>query len=327
MPQSFTDQFYLFDPANPPPPGTAVSFTRLVLTDQNDDNDFDRFNNDSVNGSDIIASYRGDRVTINVPGVGNVTYTGVTFYLANGQRVFTPNDGQVLQNGTFVSSTFVQGQGSLLVSQLGPPCFAPGTFIRVPAGVVAVECLKPGDLVETLDHGPQVLRWVGSRTVDGRGDFAPVAIAAGAFGNTRALLVSPEHRMLASGWSAELHFGEAEVLVAARHLIGLPGIARQPMAQITYIHLLFDRHEIIFAEDAPTESFHPGSRMLENDRALRAEVLAIFPELADNPVANRLRPARRVTGRKEAGLLVASATTEGHRNRAPGAMRAYEPAA
>ena len=74
MPQSFTDQFYLFDPANPPPPGTAVTWTNLVLTDQNDDNDFDRFNNDRVNGSDITASFRGDTVTINVPGVGNVTY-------------------------------------------------------------------------------------------------------------------------------------------------------------------------------------------------------------------------------------------------------------
>jgi Hint domain len=290
MPQSFTDQFYLFDPANPPPAGTAVSFSNLVLTDQNDDNDFDRFNNDTVNGSDIIASYRGDTVTINVAGVGNVTYTGVTFYLANGQRVFTPNDGQVLQNGTFVSATFVTTQGSLLVSQLGPPCFTPGTLIRVPAGLVAVESLRPGDVVDTMDHGPQVLRWVGQRGVNGLGDFAPVAIAAGALGNARDMLVSPEHRMLVSGWFAELHFGETDVLVAARHLIGLPGIARQPMPQVTYIHLLFDRHEIIFAEDAPTESFHPGSWMLEYDRALRAEVMAIFPELADRPAAAGLRP-------------------------------------
>jgi len=306
MPQSFTDQFYLFDPANPPPPGTAVTWTNLVLTDQNDDNDFDRSNNDRVNGSDITASYRGDTVTINVAGVGNVTYTGVTFYLANGQRVFTPNDGQVLQFGTFVSSTFVPGEGSLLISQLGPPCFTPGTMIRVPAGLVAVEDLRPGDLVDTMDHGPQVLRWTGQRDVDGRKDFAPVFIAAGALGNTRDMLVSPEHRMLMTGWIAELHFGESEVLVAARHLVGLPGIAIQPVGHVTYVHLLFDRHEIIFAEDAPTESFHPGSWLLDHDSALRTEVLAIFPELGDHPDVDRLRTVRRGTNRKEAAFLIAS---------------------
>ena len=126
MPTNYTDQFYTFDPANPPPPGTSVTFVLYTLRDQNDDGDVDRFNNDRVNGSDVVNSYPGDTVTINVGGV-NVTYTGITFYLANGQRVFTPTDGQVLQNGTFVSATFVTTQGPVAVpTELGPACFTPG---------------------------------------------------------------------------------------------------------------------------------------------------------------------------------------------------------
>ncbi|MGB3313313.1 MAG: Hint domain-containing protein, partial [Albidovulum sp.] len=281
MPTTYKDQFYSLNPSNPPLFGSSVTFTRLTLTDQNDDDDFDRFDGDSIGGVDIVRSYPGDTVTINVPGVGNVTYTGVTFYMQGGGRYFTPTDGQVLMDGTFVSSTWAQGQGALLVSELGPACFTRGTLIRVPGGAVAVETLKAGDLVDTLDHGPQVLRWVGQQDVIGRGDLAPVVIAAGVLGNERELRVSPEHRMLMTGWLAELHFGEDEVLVAAKHLIGMPGITRQEQAETAYLHLLFDRHEIVFAEGAPSESLHPSSWMIAQDSALRAEIIAVFPELLD----------------------------------------------
>ncbi len=301
---TYSDQFFLIDPSAPPAPGTSLTYVNYTLTDQNNDGDFDRFNNDSINGSDITSSYAGDTVTVNVPGIGNVTYTGTTFYLANGQVVFTPNDGQALKNGTFVTSTFVNGQGPLLVTQLGPPCFTPGTLIRVPGGEVPVETLGPGDLVETLDHGAQPLRWAGRRTVEGRGDLAPVAIAAGVLDNRRDLRVSPQHRMLFTGWRAELCTGQAEVLVAAKHLVGQPGITRAPVDEVEYIHLLFDRHEIIFAEHAATESFHPGSEILAADRAMFNEVAHIFPEIlrirADGATA-----ARRIGQRHEARLISA----------------------
>ncbi len=305
MPTNYTDQFYSFDPANPPPVGTAVSFSQMTLTDSNDDGDLDRFNGDSVDGVDILRSYPGDTVTINVPGVGNVTYTGTTFYMQDGSRIFTPTDGQVLQDGTFVSSTWVTVQGPLLVGDLGPPCFTPGTLIRVPDGAVPVETLKVGDKVETLDHGPQTLRWIGQTEVDGSDELAPVAIAAGALGNERDLLVSSEHRMLITGWEAELHFAEEEVLVAAKHLVGLEGITYRPMTRVKYLHLLFDRHEIVFAEGAPSESLYPSSWMIAGDRALRAEIEAVFPDLMDRLDGPPVPAARRVVSRREAFLIAA----------------------
>lgn len=302
MPTNYLDQFYQLDPAYPPPPGTAVAFVKLTLTDQNDDDDLDRFNGDSLDGVDIIRSWPGDTVTINVPGIGNITYTGTTFYLADGRRFFTPTDGQVLRNGTFVSSTYVTTQGPLLVSQLGPPCFTAGTLIDTPAGPVRVEDLRPGDMVMTLDHGAQPLRWVGGRTVCGLGRFAPVELDPGVFDNDRSLLLSPEHRILWRGWEIELFFAETEALVAARHLVGLPGIRLRPMTRVSYLHLLFDRHEIVRANGAWSESLHPGGWMIQSDPLLRDEISALCPEVLAR-LPEDCPGARRILTAKEARVL------------------------
>ncbi|MCP5038442.1 MAG: Hint domain-containing protein, partial [Rhodobacteraceae bacterium] len=219
MPTTYTDQFFIIDPFSPPPVGTAMNFVNYDLIDQNDDDDFDRFDNDSVNGSDITSSFPGDTVTINVPGVGNVTYTGVTFYLADGTRVFTPDDGQALQNGTFVSSTWVSGQGPLDVSDLGPTCFTSGTMIQTVDGTRLIEELEVSDLVMTRDHGPKPILWISRRSHPAKGMEAPVLIHQGALGNNADLLVSQQHRMLISGWRAELYLGVDEALIAAKHLV------------------------------------------------------------------------------------------------------------
>ena len=300
MPTTFTDQFYTFDPANPPPAGSAVNFVIYDLVDQNDDDDVDRFNNDTVNGSDVTSSWPGDTVTINVPGTGNVTYTGTTFYLANGQRVFTPTDGQVLENGTFVSSSFVNTQGPLDTgTDLGPPCFTPGTLIATPSGPRRIEAIGVGDLVTTRDHGPQPVRWTGVRRVPGHGDFAPISIAAGALGNRRHLLVSPQHRMLVTGWRAELLCGADEVLVAACHLVDDQAIRPAPAHKVTYLHLMFEAHEIIFAEGAATESLDPSGEFARRDSSVAREIQALFPELDDKTRSDPAAPSaiRRFEGR------------------------------
>ncbi len=108
------------------------------------------------------------------------------------------------------------------------PCFTPGTLILTDRGEVAVETLRPGDLVMTRDNGLQPIRWVGRKELDFAQLVAlpalrPVRIAAGAMGlNTpaRDLLVSPQHRVMIEGPWAEMLFGDAEVLVAATHLLG-----------------------------------------------------------------------------------------------------------
>ena len=107
--------------------------------------------------------------------------------------------------------------------------------------------------------------------------------ALGAIGNDRALEVSPMHRMLVSDWRVELMTGEAQALVPARDLVNGRDIERRTGGWVTYAHLLFDQHQIVFAEGAPSESLHPGVCALDAlEQEARAEVIALFPDLAND---------------------------------------------
>jgi hypothetical protein len=105
-----------------------------------------------------------------------------------------------------------------------------------------------------------------------------------------------------TGWRAELLFGEAEVLVAARHLLGAPGVTlARDLAGVTYVHLLFDGHEVVFANGIEAESFLPGpSAMAGVEADLRAELLALFPDLAGGDAP---RPARALLKGWEGAML------------------------
>lgn len=160
------------------------------------------------------------------------------------------------------------------------PCFGKGTLIEAQGGPLPVEILKIGDLVKTATHGMQPIRWIGHRTVSALTNLAPIKIDAGALGNYRDLVVSPQHRMLVSDWRAEMWFGRAEVLVAAKHLVDGAKIRQMPARSVTYYHMIFDQHEIIFAEGIPSESLHLGEMTMSIlDQPSRAEVLRLFPDL------------------------------------------------
>jgi Ca2+-binding RTX toxin-like protein len=184
-------------------------------------------------------------------------------------------------------------------------CFAKGTRIATPYGARAVEDLKPGDLVITMDNGIQPLRWVGARTVPAMGRFAPIEITKGALGNEADLIVSPQHRMLLQGWRSEMLFGASEVFSAAKHLVNGTTIRERAGRFVSYYHLMFDRHEVIFAEGAATESFHVSDHSLTGVAdAARDELFALFPELRSMPTRHG-DTARKCLKSHEAGLLVA----------------------
>ena len=181
----------------------------------------------------------------------------------------------------------------------GAPCFCTGTLIRTAEGLVPVEDLRPGDLVWTRDAGAQALRWVGRRAL-GAAELAaapglcPILIRAGALGEgipRRDLWVSPQHRVLIRSAIARRMFGASEVLVAARQLVALEGIAQMPSQAVEYVHFLFDGHQIVESEGALTESLYPGAEAM---RALGPaacdEILTLFPELRAQamPVARPL---------------------------------------
>lgn len=163
-------------------------------------------------------------------------------------------------------------------------CFARGTHILTERGQVKIESLQSGDLVETIDEGLRPIRWIGSSTVAAIGKTAPIEIKAGALGNVRDLRVSPQHRMLLSTWKADVLFGDSDALVAAKHLLNGSTIRRVEGGFVEYFHMLFDTHQIVFAEGAPSESFHPGTvGMGTFEDATREEIFRLFPKLRDNP--------------------------------------------
>jgi len=165
-------------------------------------------------------------------------------------------------------------------------CFARGSRIETPFGPRRVQDLKAGDLVLTRDNGPQPIRWVGTKTVEGRGNLAPITFAKGSIGNSHALQVSPQHRMLINDYRADLLFGQREVIAAASFLINGSDITQQETDSVTYYHLLFDHHEIIKSAGAWSESYQPGDYSLTGlGPKAREEVFALFPELRSDPGA------------------------------------------
>ncbi|MEI4263443.1 Hint domain-containing protein [Roseovarius sp. D0-M9] len=177
------------------------------------------------------------------------------------------------------------------------PCFAAGTLIETETGPLPIEVIRAGDLVHTLDHGLQPVHWSGQREVVGRGSMAPIEISAGALGNPRRLVVSPQHRMLIEGWRAEMYFGQAQVLSAAVHLINGDTIRQVPRRRVCYGHLAFEQHEVIFAEGIPSESLYLGEVALDALSAdQRTEIEAIFPELTASP--NVMSGAAHSTARR-----------------------------
>ncbi|WP_170411916.1 Hint domain-containing protein [Ruegeria atlantica] len=185
------------------------------------------------------------------------------------------------------------------------PCFTRGTLIETPDGMRPIETLTVGDEVMTMDRGPQRIRWIGARSLTDhelseKPKLRPIRISAGALGSglpLRDLLVSPQHRMLVRSAIAIRMFETSEILVAAHALVGIPGISVEENAEtVAYYHMLFEQHEIVFAEGAPSESLYAGAEALRTvPAAARAEMLELFPALASEgfvPPSARPIPAK-----------------------------------
>ena len=133
--------------------------------------------------------------------------------------------------------------------------FTQGTHIALASGAQRkIEDLNTGDTVLTRDDGPQQIRWIGHATVRAVGDFAPVRIKAGALHNENDLLVSPDHRLFIYQRSDALGAGRKEVLVRARHLVNGDTVVREDGGFVDYYQLLFDDHQIIYAEGIAAET-------------------------------------------------------------------------
>lgn len=145
--------------------------------------------------------------------------------------------------------------GPIRLADVVTGAFARGTRIALGDGrQVPVEDLAPGEAVITRDHGVQVLRWKGAVRLRAEGGFAPVMVMPGVMGNPGPLVVSPHHRLFLYRRDARAIAGAAELLVQARHLVDGQNLVRREGGFVEYFSLVFDQHEVIYAEGVPCES-------------------------------------------------------------------------
>lgn len=222
-----------------------------------------------INGVPVFA---GDSVTLPTGQTVTLNADGTFFFEADSD-VETVNFTYQVQNDLGQTDT-----GFVTVETI--PCFAAGTMISTVTGQVRVENLQAGDLVHTLDDGLQPVRWIGRRTVTGRGKFTPIILGKNALGRHNQLVLSPQHRVMLKDPKAELFFGNLEVLVAAKDLVNGTTIVARERDQIEYVHILFDRHQVVISEGLETESFLPGPQISHAFAAATLEeICTIFPEL------------------------------------------------
>ncbi|MBU2962288.1 tandem-95 repeat protein [Citreicella sp. C3M06] len=253
----------------------------------------------------VTAVGEADFGTVTLNEDGTVSYTSVS----------TPDgftEGSFYDSFTYSISDGNGGESEANISVEVLPCFTPGTLIATPQGERLVETLEVGDRVITRDNGIQEIRWIGNKELTGhqlarKTHLRPVLIQAGSLGRNlpeHDLLVSPNHRVLVANDKTALYFEEREVLAAAKHLTGLEGVDEVETMGVTYIHMMFDNHEVVLSNGAWTESFQPGDMTLgAMDEDQRQEIFELFPELENADGLRAYGAARRSLKKHEAQLL------------------------
>lgn len=236
-------------------------------------NDGDITNNDRIDLSnfyddiwELTADFNDDGIlNQSNDGVGDVDYSN-NASLGGGGLVFAGATGNT---------------SSFTVENTGVVCFASGTRILTTEGERLIETLRIGDRIITRDNGVQTLRWIGKRDLS-KTDLArnpklhPIHLSPKLTGGDLPLIVSPQHGVV-------FNVDGEETLVRAIHLARLQGGAARVMhgcRKVSYFHIMFEDHQIVFANGAPSESFFPGHfalAALESD--VRSEIYELFPDL------------------------------------------------
>ncbi len=133
------------------------------------------------------------------------------------------------------------------------PCYTAGTLIRTASGgETAVEALAAGDEIATLGGAAAKITWLGHRAIDCTRHpnpelVWPVLIRRNAFADgvpARDLYVSPGHSVYVDG-----------LLMQAEKLVNGATVLQVPVPRVEYWHVELERHDIMFAEGLPAESY------------------------------------------------------------------------
>lgn len=223
---------------------------------------------DPNNDEYISATFNGD--ALDNPVADYTGFSATAAQSGTGENFGSDIDGYSIQRGPDGSDTFVNNE---------PPtpgytnvCFTGGTWFETANGPALIETLKSGDQLQTTDRGLQTIKWIWAKkwtrnNLRDHPKLRPVKIKSGALGNglpKQDLMVSRQHRILVVSKIAQRIFNSSEVLVPAKDLLELEGVdIAVDCEDVTYFHILFDRHEIVFANGVPSESLYLGRHAID----------------------------------------------------------------
>ena len=275
-----------------------------TITDFNSGNtgtltDGDSANNDFIDLSpyyDNIWELYGDQADDGILNQSNA--------LSSRGKAVDYSDNTSMAGGSLTFDGAVADSSFYTVENTSVVCFTGGTRILTPTGDRLIEDLKPGDLVCTQDNGPQRLWWIGARRVT-QAEFQqspnmlPILVSSDLTGGDAPLLVSPQHCLIVKQPKSSV-----EKFVRAAHLAKMKGghaRVAKGKKQVAYYHLLFARHEVVFANSAPAESFYPGKMALRMlPQTALNEIEAMFPGISEKGAQTTYGPtARDIAPRKE----------------------------
>lgn len=311
-------------------PGNAAMNTGdSFIVDTDGDNDFSdeasttQIDNDRYSSSTITyADGSTSNITLELVSLSDGTQAIVVNDVAAGRINAASDQIQSITLGSFNSrfdnrynqANFTNNITNTVV------CFCEETLIQTPTGEQMVGALAAGDDVVTAQDGIQKIVWIGKHRLStaqlvASPHLRPVRIKAGALAEGAPhtdLLVSPQHRLLIASKIAERMFGQREVFIPAIKLLQLDKVEQvTSVAPVTYVHILLETHQVIFANGALAESLFTGPQTLQalSDQALR-EIFELFPEL---DAGGQLIPLAHPSIEKQS--LVNTLLARHHRNR------------
>lgn len=167
------------------------------------------------------------------------------------------------------------------------PCFTAGSKIATQSGEKRVEDVKAGDKIFTRDNGFQEVAWTGAT----QSTEQSVRVVTKDYQVTE---VSKNHRFLKTNMNGE------EVLVAAKFLVQMGSANYTPTKLNTFVHFMFEDHQIVSVDGIWSESFRPGSYIIENMNDSQAqELYDLFPQLKFGHIPNLARREIRKRGLNE----------------------------
>ncbi len=168
--------------------------------------------------------------------------------------------------------------------QMAFNAFARGALVATPDGPVAVEDLKPGMMVDTVDAAPACIVWTGTTAATPVGNGAKpdylFRITEGSYGLGQGrpdLVLGPGARLMTPG---QLGRDTGRLQPVADLADGHQVVQVAPRTAVQLYHFALPSHRLVRVNDIAIESFHPGhAASLSISDDLFGQFLSLFPQI------------------------------------------------